>query len=270
MRSSWLPAGIGIALSLLTVFGIALRRNARAATETEARATAAAASSVVVELFTSEGCSSCPPADAALSRLAQRAAVPGVAVVPLALHVDYWNDLGWPDPFSSAAYTARQREYASATGERGLYTPQAIVDGEAQMNGADEPALRRAIAAAAARPKATVALERGATARSLVARIGALPAGIDGARVTLAITEDGLRVDVPRGENAGRRLDHDGVAREVRAIGAVTAKGGTIEASVRVPAGARRDRVRFVVLVSDARTRRVVGVGTLAPAGEFE
>jgi len=261
MRHTWLPAGVGVALTVITLFGFARRREARGASE--ARST-----QVVVELFTSEGCSSCPPADATLARLARSSGAS--TVIPLALHVDYWDDLGWPDPFSSRAYTARQREYAASMGRDGLYTPQAIVDGEAQMNGSDEAGLRRAIALAAARPKAEVTLARGAAPRSLAVRIGALPGGIAGARATLAITEDGLHVDVPRGENAGRRLEHDGVVRELRPIGTVPASGATLETSVRVPAGSRRDRVRFVVVVDDPRTRRVVGVGTLAPAGEFE
>src|SRR3954471_23178271 len=107
---------------------------------------------VLVELYTSEGCSSCPPADALLESLQREQPVQGAEIVPIGLHVDYFNQLGWKDTFSSTAFTARQRSYSSLVGADNLYTPQIVVDGEEAIPG-NEPALvRQAIDAAMRRP----------------------------------------------------------------------------------------------------------------------
>src|SRR6516162_9524555 len=111
---------------------------------------------VLVELFTSEGCSSCPPADAALAALARDPAFRTAEVIALELHVDYWNHLGWADPFSSAAFTTRQQGYAEAFGQRGTSTPQLVVDGAAELVGSNEAGARTAVAAAAREPKTRV------------------------------------------------------------------------------------------------------------------
>src|SRR4051794_14486618 len=104
---------------------------------------------VLVELFTSEGCSSCPPADELLAELARTQPINGALIVPMALHVDYWNNLGWPDRFAGKAFTDRQHEYGDAMKLRGLYTPQMIVDGQTEFVGSDRDAARRAIERAA-------------------------------------------------------------------------------------------------------------------------
>ena len=117
---------------------------------------------VVIELFTSEGCSSCPPADALLMQLDQLSPVPGAEIIALSEHVDYWNYIGWSDPFSSGAYSERQQAYAQAmrlTGGRGdVYTPQMVVDGQFEFIGGNTAKAREAIAQAAAFPKAEVTL----------------------------------------------------------------------------------------------------------------
>src|SRR5215831_1599216 len=110
-----------------------------------------AALPILVELFTSEGCSSCPPADAALIRLHEKQPVPGVQLLVMSEHVDYWDNLGWKDPYSSRLFTARQERH----GPR-IYTPQAIVDGRIDVLGSDQGGIERAAKAAAAEPHGTL------------------------------------------------------------------------------------------------------------------
>src|SRR5438132_10574049 len=110
-----------------------------------------AALPIVAELFTSEGCSSCPPADAVLARLHQKRPLPGVQLLVLSEHVDYWNDLGWKDPFSDALFTERQSRYGSR-----IYTPQVVVDGRTDVLGSDEEGILRAARSAAAEPHGTI------------------------------------------------------------------------------------------------------------------
>lgn len=156
---------------------------------------------VLVELFTSEGCSSCPPADAVLARLEKS---PNAIV--LAHHVDYWNSLGWPDPFSSADATARQRMYGES------YTPEAVIDGQTGMVGSREGAVTDAIATAGKRPHAKVDLV--ATPNGAAWDVTATGP----ADVYLAIVQDRASVPVPRGENAGKTLDHVGIVRSLKKI----------------------------------------------------
>src|SRR3989442_220758 len=113
---------------------------------------------ILVELFTSEGCSSCPPADELLTRLDQTQPIPGAEVIALSEHVDYWNHLGWTDPYSSATFSARQNDYARVLDTDEIYTPQMIVDGRVQFVGNNSNRARDAIAAAAREPKAAVTL----------------------------------------------------------------------------------------------------------------
>lgn len=205
---------------------------------TFAPAPAPAETPVLVELFTSEGCSSCPPADRLLARLASGPAVPGALVVALSLHVDYWNRLGWEDPFSSHAFTERQGAYATRFGSSGrIYTPQMVVDGRTEFVGSDERAARRAIEAAAREPRAFV---RAVPAGARAVRVTVAGAA-SGADVFLAVVEDGLSSDVTRGENAGKRLPHASVARALAAVGRVDARGRfDAEVPVAPGPGARR------------------------------
>ncbi|TPG72185.1 DUF1223 domain-containing protein [Hymenobacter nivis] len=214
---------------------------------------------VVVELFTSEGCSSCPAADAALRELEAAQSVPGVEVIALGQHVDYWNRLGWKDPFSSAQFTSRQQAYAAGFGT-GSYTPQAVVNGQYELVGSNHAALVAAIANAARGPHATVQLAR--TAGALAVTVGALPAGTPAATVLLAITETGLATQVGRGENAGRLLRHAAVVRALRPLG--PARGpATFSAPLALLPGWKTENLRAVVLVQDDATRRIVGVASL-------
>ena len=181
---------------------------------------------MLVELFTSEGCSSCPPADAALATLSKSQPVPGALIIPLSEHVDYWNRLGWTDPYSSKLFSERQSAYAAAFRSSGLYTPQVVVDGQAELVGSDVGGVQRAIANAARAPKLEIVVSRGSAASMLRVRIepsASFPKGEE-AQVLLAIVENDLHSQVSRGENSGRRLSHTAVVRRLERVG--TLQGG--------------------------------------------
>src|SRR5215475_7917611 len=113
---------------------------------------------VIVELFTSEGCSSCPPADALLARLDHEQRIGNAEIIALEEHVDYWDQLGWNDPFSGKQWTERQEDYANAFGNAGVYTPQMVIDGRVEFVGSAQNKARNAIAEAAKEPKAEVSI----------------------------------------------------------------------------------------------------------------
>jgi hypothetical protein len=217
---------------------------------------------VVVELFTSEGCSSCPAADEVARSLEARQPVPGAEVIVLGEHVDYWDRLGWKDPFSAAAFSGRQRQYATVF-KADSYTPQAVVNGRYELVGSRSAELSQRIAEATRAPRATVALSC-PTATTLAVRVGNLPPGTRAPEVLLALTETGLATQVGRGENAGRLLHHAAVVRALRPLGAVGATG-TFAATVPLPQGAgwAQAHLRAVVLVQERASRRIVGVGAI-------
>jgi hypothetical protein len=214
---------------------------------------------VVVELFSSEGCSSCPPADTALRELDRDQPVTGVTVIALEEHVDYWNDLGWTDPFSQARFSARQRDYAAALPDRSVYTPELVIDGHATAVGGDRLLATQAIQAAAREAKARVALERRADQLAIVVRD--LPAGLtdDPAEIWLAVTESDLSTRVERGENAGRLLAHGPIVRALRKLGSANANGFRMLTPLDLDAGWRTSGLRAVVFVQRARSKRIVG-----------
>ena len=228
-------------------------------------AQAAQATPVIVELFTSEGCSSCPPADALLSQYVKNSPVPGVEVIALGEHVDYWNHNGWADPFSSAQFSQRQSDYSNAFRLDSVYTPQIIVDGKAQLVGSDGDAAEAAIRRAARLPHAQVSVAQAEGGR-LAVHVGHLPASAlnDPAEVYLAVTEDSLRSSVGGGENAGRHLSHSAVVRELIPIGTVT--GGVFDASpsVTLKPGWRRGHLHAVVFAQEQASRRIVGASEIS------
>jgi len=256
-----------VALSTLCVCAIGMLY-ASEASATDATAQHGASVPVLVELFTSEGCSSCPPADAALLTLATEQPIPGAEIIALEEHVDYWDRLGWTDPFSSRAVSIRQDAYSEAFGTKQIYTPQMIVDGRMELVGSDLSRARRAVADATRSPKASIRIIGGPTfsAEILTVRIESAPVdgGAEESELWAAITEDGLSTDVRSGENGGRRLRHGAV---VRALQMVTRLGstGTAEARFRIGKDWSRERLRVVAFVQDSTTRRVLGA-TAAPA----
>jgi len=218
---------------------------------------------VLVELFTSEGCSSCPPADGVLAGLERTQSVSGARIVPLGLHVDYWDNIGWPDPFASAQATQRQRAY-SPLGS-GSYTPQAVIDGRSETIGSRKGMVEQAIAEAAKRPHASIAIKlpprRDAAAPVEVALdVGALPSGsANDAELLVALTQNAVRVDVKRGENAGKVLEHTAVARQLVVVGTTPAAGGSLKTSLAIPAGVSPKELRVVAFVQEHASRHILG-----------
>jgi hypothetical protein len=218
---------------------------------------------VVVELFTSEGCSDCPPADAVLARLVADQPIAGAEVIALGEHVDYWDQLGWKDRFSSAALTSRQQTYGAHFNLDSVYTPQMVVDGRAQFVGSDLAAARRAVERAAAAGHASATL-RVDSASDRVIAVTVTVAGVqrgrgDRADIQLAITEDGVVTEVKRGENHGRTLTHAAVVRSMTAIGQVAADGTAIaHAEIPLVADWRRDRLKAVAFVQEQRGRAIL------------
>ena len=219
---------------------------------------------VVVELFTSEGCSSCPPADTLLSEYAKSSPVPGVEVIALGEHVDYWNHGGWADPFSAAKFTARQSDYSAAFHLDSVYTPQIVVDGKAQLVGSDGSGARAAIARAARLPKAQVTLAETAPERLSIS-IRHLPASAasDPADIYLAVTEDNLTSAVGGGENSGRHLSHSAVVRELVPLGTVTSSVFTASPTISLKPGWRRGHLHAVVFAQERASRRIVGASEI-------
>lgn len=208
---------------------------------------------VVVELFTSEGCSSCPPADAALARLARRQPVEGAELIALGFHVDYWDGLGWKDPYGSPAFSARQRRYALEGDENRVYTPQMVVDGERRFVG-DEDTARAQAAAAAKRPKLPVRVTARVDGDSAVLTVRLDSAPPPGTELWAALTEDGLSSQVTRGENQGRTLEHAAVVRAQVALPAPRADGaGGFVSETRVPLkpGWKREALRAVGVLQE-------------------
>jgi hypothetical protein len=211
----------------------------------------------LLELFTSEGCSSCPPADELLSRIATDARAGGKRVLTLELHVDYWNSLGWKDPFSSAEFSRRQQRYATAFGLNQIYTPQLVVNGTEQFVGSDQHRARAAIDAALARP-AGVSLQFGVTPGGSVVRVDwELAAARPGALLCLALVDSSDVTDVGAGENAGNTLTHTHVVRTFATVPLTDQRRGSV--SLARPAGALKTPAHVIGFVQDRRTLAILG-----------
>ena len=198
----------------------------------------------VVELFTSQGCSSYPPAEKLLAELFRTAQRDHRPIFTLAFHVDYWNRLGWADTFSDAAFSRRQEQYAKSFRRDGLYTPQMVVNGDKQFVGSDRGEAERAIAAALATKSAVaVAVDIRKTGREGYS-VRATAAGADSKDVVnIAVVEQGLSTDVKAGENGGRRLSEPSVVRWFKTVAAFEA------GEVAVPAlpGVRPEHASVIV-----------------------
>jgi len=224
---------------------------------------------VVVELFTSEGCSSCPPADALLKELSEQQKTDDVQIVALEEHVDYWNQLGWRDPYSAAEFSERQDDYSHVFGTDGVYTPQMIVDGQQEFVGSRSMAAREAVQKAAGQPKAEIELLATANAPSgkptFEVQIKSLNGiSLHGAtELWLAVTEKGLQTDVKAGENSGETLKHAAVVRSLRKIDTIREPAGYgRQFQATVEPGWRKENLTVVVLLTEKSTRKIIGAAT--------
>lgn len=206
---------------------------------------------VVIELFSSEGCSSCPSAEIVLRELEAGVTTSQPPLILLEQHVDYWNGLGWADPFSKAAFSERQKMYSARLRHNGVYTPQAIVNGRTDVVGSDREGLSARVreARASSSPRAKLSLLR--EAGELVLNVARAPESPSELR--LFTVESGLVTRVLHGENQGRTLAHGPVVRELVSLGPV--RLGT---PLRL-ARPKRDRVRYVVTVADASSWAILG-----------
>jgi hypothetical protein len=220
---------------------------------------------VLVELFTSEGCNSCPPADRILEMLSKEQPADGVFVVAMSEHVTYWDHQGWKDPFGSQRFTQRQSMYGDRLKLASVYTPQLVIDGTTELIGSDTGALQRALASAAGKPKPRLTVEAALAANgSLSGSVTGpgLEAGIsEGAELLWAVTEDDLVVDVKRGENKNRTLRHSGVVRALVAKKIDPASATTASAVIPLQSEWKRENLRLVAFVQSLKTRRVLSVG---------
>jgi hypothetical protein len=216
---------------------------------------------VVLELFTSQGCSSCPPADRLLSRIG--AETFGGTVIPLSFHVDYWNYLGWRDPFSSAQWSARQKDYARVIGSQ-VYTPQLVVDGASQLVGSSERHVRSEIA------RRLEVADAGAVVIDAVSFAGdalhvqlhaKLPQRAPGASLVVVLFENGVTTRVTSGENTDRTLTNDFIARSLTRAADVHPAGTDSRVSLDIPIdpGWRRDRLGIAAYLQDPETLEIRG-----------
>lgn len=201
----------------------------------------AAGNKIVVELFTSQGCSSCPPADRLVGELAKRD-----DVLPLSFHVDYWDYLGWKDPFSSADYTLRQRDYRGQFGLRYIYTPQIVIGGTKQEVGSHRGKVLRAIEHVRARPMVAVSVAH-PDEKSALVTIDAGPAPGRTATVWLFAYDKSHTTDIQRGENGGVKLANTNVVRAIRQIGKWDGRKTEIKVPIAMLGIHRQDGCAIVV-----------------------
>ena len=238
-----------------------------------ARAGAAPPTPVIVELFTSEGCSDCPPADLLLDQLMATQPVTGAEIIALGQHVDYWDRLGWKDRFSSAALTRRQQLYQTRFGTESIYTPQMVVDGRAEFVGSDAGAARKAIEKTLTAPHGEMKIDplRISQARDRagdirVVHVSVTAGGLpligrgDQADIVVMVTESGLSTDVKHGENHGKVLRHAPVVRVLSTMGHVPADGSLASAAADIPLDRtwQVDRLSVVAFVQEQRGRTII------------
>jgi hypothetical protein len=256
---------IGVASMLL--LDLAILAMAGPARPQATATTAAGRVPVLVELFTSEGCSSCPPADELLRKLDKIQPVRGAEVIVLSEHVDYYDHDGWKDPFSSPAYTERQERYEERMKVNGAYTPQMVVDGEFQLNGSDAKTAIQNIEKAATAEKLSVKLAPAQTNKkgklSINVQTAPLPASsTSSADVIIVVADDADVSNVGSGENSGKTLTNVAVAREFKTVGKIDrANGFSKDVETNIPV-ASTNKSRIIVIVQEPHQGKLLGIAS--------
>lgn len=219
----------------------------------------ASAQFAVLELFTSEGSAACPPAEELLNKIGKEAEAKGWKVYPLAYHVDYWNKLGWNDPYSKRSYTTRQENYSRVLPGKELYTPQLVVNGTRDCTGSKEKEVRQLMEQALANKETA---ELTATIDSIgsdtiYVRYNSSASGVNYA-MRFVITENGLTSAVTKGENAGKKLSHDHVVRVFSSLDSPAANG---QYKFPLKGFSFNERSRLTVFLQEKRTMRIVAAG---------
>ncbi len=251
-----------VAVIVLPVLGIVSRAN-KSAGQAETR------TPVLVELFTSEGCSSCPPADRFLQKLDQQP-TPGADMIVLSEHVDYWNHIGWKDPFSSHFFSERQSAYAKRFGLDSVYTPQMVVDGTSEFVGSDSARAQGVFETATRRPKIDVQVSAVSFERhTLRAHLATGPLddsyNVPAADAYVAIALNHAQSQVSGGENAGHQLTHVAVVRSLFKIGELK-RGQTLsqDVSLNLEPSADPGSLRLIAFLQEPHQGRILGATRLA------
>jgi hypothetical protein len=269
--------GVWAALSCGLVFAQAASTADRLDAQVENKAAAAAASGedahpILVELFTSEGCSSCPPADALLQKLDATQPIPNAQLIVLSEHVDYWDHDGWKDPNSSHALTERQAAYVSALGLKTPYTPQIIVNGTAEMRLGDQQQVIKVFQEAVAALKVPVRIgevtvDAGNPAVLQMHILADTNIDQHNADVYVAVALDHVESQVLRGENGGQHLTHVAVVLQLTKVGKLS-KGKSFDETVqlKLKTGTDPKNVRIVAFVQEPGSGRLLGAALRRPA----
>lgn len=265
--------GIAVAAMALAAMAGAVRAG-QAATEVANQANPGR-TPIVIELFTSEGCSSCPPVDNWAAWIDGAQPVPGAEVIILSEHVDYWNSEGWKDPFSSALFSERQREYAESIGLSGIFTPQVVVDGNDEMNPRDGKQVKETLNREARAEMLPVRIESVTVTPGQPGVVtGRVAADATGQKHTgdvyVALTMRRTLTDVLAGENDGKKLTNVDVVRELVKVGRLK-KGDTFDEPFKVTLwpGAEAANVRVIAFVQEPGMGKVVGAA-ITGAGQSD
>jgi hypothetical protein len=213
---------------------------------------------IVVELFTSEGCSSCPPADLLLRKLDSSQPIAGAHLIVLEEHVDYWDDLGWKDPFSSHEFTLRQSAYADRLKVRAPYTPQMVIDGNLEVLGSDARRVQAVLDSTRSLPTVPVRLS------SLTIENGKVHAHVETgnlpskAEIFVGLALDRADTEVKRGENGGRHLEHVAVLQSLHHQGKAQA-GQSFTREVTIPAKSPGAAYRVIAIIQEPDQGKIIG-----------